>query len=157
MMSTMAGQPACSQGKPQGVAACILEQTIDTDVDMEVKAVERWGGLLACSFILAACSAMDAAHDSPDYYRHSLSQLSEPLDGGDYLWFDVKLTPEYPDQSEVAEEQRMEWLTAWLEVRKICANGYDIIERRPFDFLEHNPARYDLRYKVRCAPPPATG
>ena len=47
-------------------------------------------------------------------------------------------------------EQRMEWLEGWLEVRKLCANGYEILERRPFEFLEHNPAQYDLRYKVQC-------
>jgi hypothetical protein len=33
-------------------------------------------------------------------------------------------------------------------------NGYTIIERRPFDYMENNPARYDLRYKVQCAVAP---
>ena len=101
---------------------------------------------------LAGCSAMDAMHESPDYYRHSLSQLSQPLDGTstDFFWFDVKLSPEYPDNNEAAEAVRMQWLTVWLESRKACLNGYEILERRKFDFSEHNPARYDLRYKVQC-------
>ena len=81
-------------------------------------------------------------------------QLSKPMDGGDYYWYDVKLTPEYPEDSEAAEQRRMEWLSAWLEVRKTCTNGYEILERREFDFMEHNPAQYDLRYKVQCSPPP---
>lgn len=106
---------------------------------------------------LAACGNMQSIHDSPDFDRHSLSQLSKPMDGGDYYWFDVKLTPEYPADSEAAEAVRMEWLSAWLETRKTCTNGYEILERREFDFLEHNPAQYDLRYKVRCAMPSAAG
>ena len=97
---------------------------------------------------LAACST--SIHDSKAYYRHSLSQLSTPPGGGDYVWFDVKLTPEYPESNEIAEQKRMEWLQEWLEVRKLCANGYEVLERRPFEFLEHNPANYDLRYKVQC-------
>ena len=97
---------------------------------------------------------MDSMHESPDYDRHSLSQLRKPMEGNDYMWFDVKLSPEYPDDSEAAEAARMQWLTDWLAVRKMCAHGYEILERREFDFLEHNPAQYDLRYKVRCAPPP---
>lgn len=101
---------------------------------------------------VAGCSAMDSMHESPDYYRHSLSQLSQPLDGtsADFFWFDVKLSPEYPDNNEAAEAARMQWLTAWLETRKACMNGYEILERRKFEFTEHNPARYDLRYKVQC-------
>ena len=50
---------------------------------------------------------------------------------------------------------RMQWLEGWLERRGLCVHGYEVLERRAFDFLEHNPARYDLRYKVQCtvAPP----
>jgi hypothetical protein len=104
--------------------------------------------LIASSVLLSACST--SIHDSADYYRHSLSQLSTPMGGGDFMWFDVKLTPEYPDNNEAAETVRMQWLTAWLANRKMCMNGYDVIERREFEFLEHNPAQYDLRYKVQC-------
>lgn len=100
--------------------------------------------------VLAACDAM---HESPDFYRHSMSQLSTPRGGGDFLWFDVKLTPEFPEGSPEAEAKRMEWLEGWLEVRKLCAAGYTVLERRPFDFLEDNPAQYDLRYKVQCKVP----
>ena len=75
-------------------------------------------------------------------------------DGG-YYWFDVKLTPEFPDNNEAAEAVRMQWLGEWLAIRKTCLAGFDVLERRPFDFLEHNPGQYDLRYKVTCvvAPP----
>ena len=107
---------------------------------------------LACvcltALLVAACGP--SIHDSKDFARHSLSQLSAPRDGGDFVRFDVKLTPEYPDKNELAEQKRMEWLEDWLAVRKLCANGYEILERREFDFLEHNPAQYDLRYKVQC-------
>jgi len=109
-----------------------------------------------CAVLLVLSGCSKSIHDSKDYYRHSLSQLSDPQEGGDYVWFDVKLTPEYPKSNENAEAKRMEWLEDWLEVRKLCANGYEIMERREFGFLEHNPGRYDLRYKVQCTvPPPA--
>jgi hypothetical protein len=98
--------------------------------------------------MLAGCSK--SIHDSKDYARHSMSQLSDPTEGGGFVWFDVKLTPEYPDDNELAEDKRMEWLEDWLEVRKLCSNGYEIKDRREFGFLEHNPGRYDLRYKVQC-------
>lgn len=109
------------------------------------------GVLLVAVIVVSGLNACSTSiHDSKDYYRHRLSQLSVPSEGGDFVWFDVKLTPEYPDNNELAEQKRMEWLEGWLEKRKLCANGYEILERRPFDFLEHNPARYDLRYKVQC-------
>lgn len=101
--------------------------------------------------LLSGCLSV---HQSEDFTRHTLSQLSSPLDQSDYFWFDVKITPELPDKSEAAEARRMEWLSAWLNAHKLCAAGYEIDERRPFEFLEHNPARYDLRYKVRCKVPP---
>ena len=101
--------------------------------------------------LVGGCATM---HESQDFARHTMSQLSSPLDQGDYFWFDVKTTPELPEKSAAAEARRMEWLAAWLETRKLCGAGYEIIERRPFEFLEHNPARYDLRYKVQCEVPP---
>jgi len=97
--------------------------------------------------LIAGCASI---HESEDYRRHTLSQLAAPMDGGDFYWFDVTVTPEMPDESEAAEAVRMEWVSAWLESRRLCPNGYSIIERRPFEFLEHNPADHDLRYKVRC-------
>lgn len=106
------------------------------------------------SVALCGCSSL---HESVDHERHSLSQLSIPRGGGDHLWFDVKLTPEYPDNSSAAEAVRMQWLTGWLERRGVCPHGYDILERRAFEFLEDNPARFDLRYKVRCAAAPPPG
>lgn len=114
--------------------------------------MNRFWLVLVVAAVLAGCGK--SIHDSKDFYRHSMSQLSNPQGGGDYLWFDVKLTAEYPDKNENAEAKRMEWLEGWLEVRKLCANGYNILERRPFEFLEHNPAQYDLRYKVQCEVPP---
>lgn len=108
-------------------------------------------GMTLALFILSACQSM---HESPDYERHSSSQISVPLEGGDFYWFDVKLTAELPANSDVAEAQRMRWLESWLALRKVCAEGYEILERREFGFLEHNPARYDLRYKVRCSATP---
>ena len=100
--------------------------------------------------LLVMLGGCESLHESPDYERHTLSQVSQPLDGSKYYWFDVTLTPEMPEESESAEALRMEWLAVWFENKKYCPNGYTILERRPFEFLEHNPARHDLRYKVQC-------
>lgn len=100
--------------------------------------------------VLFALTGCDALHDSRDYERHSNSRISKPLSGGDFFWFDVRLTPAMPLESEQAEQQRQVWLQTWLVQRKLCPAGYEILERRPFEFLEHNPERLDLRYKVRC-------
>jgi hypothetical protein len=106
-------------------------------------------------FAVLVISGCDHMHESPDFERHSNSQLSVPPEGGDYYWFDVKLSAEFPEANVNAEAKRMEWLQGWLDARNVCAHGYVIIERREFGFLEHNPAHYDLRYKVQCdvAPP----
>ena len=97
--------------------------------------------------MLAGCAQM---HDSTDYERHANSRISTPLAGGDFIWFDVKLTPALPLENAEAERRRMIWLQAWLEQRNLCQAGFEIEERRPFEFLEHNPAQMDMRYKVRC-------
>lgn len=103
--------------------------------------------LVAVALMGTGCDRM---HDNRDYERHSNSRISNPLAGGDYIWFDVKLTPALPLDNEMAERQRQIWLQSWLTQRKLCPAGYEIVERRPFEFLEHNPAHMDLRYKVRC-------
>ncbi len=99
--------------------------------------------------MLVGCAGM---HESPDFERHRFSQLSEPFERTGILHFDVTFGPNYPDDDAVAEAKRMEWLASWLEQRKMCLDGYEILQRRPFGMLEHNPARYDLRYEVKCKP-----
>lgn len=96
---------------------------------------------------LAACSSL---HESPDFERHRYSQLSEPFDRNDVVYFDVTFDPNYPDGDPAAEAKRMEWLSSWLEQRKMCLDGYEILRRRQFDMLESNPARHDIRYEVKC-------
>ncbi len=94
-------------------------------------------------------------HESPDFQRHRLSQVVVPYDKNDLIYFDVTITPEYPDDDAAAEETRMKWLGQWLDTRGMCPSGFEIVERRPFEFLEDNPARHDLRYEVRCRTEPA--
>ncbi len=102
-------------------------------------------GLLG--ILLVACTNI---HESPDYERHRYSQLSEPFERNDVLYFDVTFDPNFPDGDPAAEAKRMEWLSGWLEQRNMCPDGYEILKRRPFEMLEHNPARYDIRYEVKC-------
>jgi len=105
-----------------------------------------WSAVLL-AVVLVGCSSI---HESPDFVRHSYSQLSEPFERNDVVYFDAVFDPNYPDGDPVAEAKRMEWLSGWLEQRKMCADGYEILKRRPFDMLENNPGRYDIRYEVKC-------
>lgn len=100
--------------------------------------------------LLAGCAQM---HDSEDFRRHTMSRISQPHGGGDFFWFDVKITPALPLENEAAEQQRQIWLQTWLVQRGMCPDGYEVVERRPFEFLEDNPARLDIRYKVQCIVP----
>ena len=98
--------------------------------------------------LLSGCQS--SMHDSADYNRHTYSRITNPLDGGAYLWIDVKTTASMPEDDEQVIAQHKVWLEAWLLQRKLCLHGYEILEKRPFEFLEHNPARLDVRYKVSC-------
>ena len=106
---------------------------------------------------LAACSMSQSLRNSmsnsADYDRHRMSRLVMPMDGvgsQDTMVFEATISPTYPADDPAAEEQRMAWLASWLEVRKLCPAGYEILERRPFETLEYNPAHHDLRYELRC-------
>lgn len=103
--------------------------------------------LVAGIGLLVGC---DAIHESKDFERHRYSQLSEPRDRDDVLYFDVKFDVNYPEDNPVAERIRMDWLESWLNQRKACVDGYEIDSGRPFDPMEYNPGQYDRRYVVRC-------
>lgn len=106
-------------------------------------------GLAAAGIALLLASCTDI-HQSKDFERHRFSQLVVPYDRNDVVYFDVTFSPDMPDDNDAAEARRMEWLQSWLGARNLCPTGYDILERRPFDFLEDNPGRHDLRYVVSC-------
>lgn len=113
-----------------------------------VRAAGRLAGLLGVGLLaLAGCTDI---HQSQDFERHRNSQLVLPYDRPGVIYFDALLSPAYPDGDPAAEAQRMAWLAQWLELRKLCPAGYDVLARRPFDFLEDNPAHFDIRYEVAC-------
>jgi PBP1b-binding outer membrane lipoprotein LpoB len=99
------------------------------------------------ALLFVGCASLN---ESPDFVRHRYSQLTEPYDRSDVVYFDVMFDPSYPDNDSAAEAKRMEWLSDWLEKIHMCPDGYEIVTRRPFDMLENNPARYDIRYEVKC-------
>lgn len=102
--------------------------------------------LLFTVVLLSACTDI---HKSADYERHQYSQLVVPYDRTDVMYFDVTFNAEFPDD-EAAEATRMEWLMAWLGQRNMCADSFEIVDRRPFDAMENNPAHHDIRYEVKC-------
>lgn len=99
--------------------------------------------------LVLLASACADIHKSADFERHRYSQLSEPYDRKDVMYFDATFTAEFPD-NETGEAKRMEWLQAWLAQRNICTAGFEIVKRRPFETMESNPAQHDIRYEVRC-------
>lgn len=121
-----------------GISMCVEKFTLR-------KLLERTSLVLIVT-LASACADM---HKSADFERHRYSQLVVPYDRNDVMYFDVTFNAEFPD-NEAAEATRMEWLNAWLEQRNICAGSFEIVARRPFDPMESNPARHDIRYEVKC-------
>jgi hypothetical protein len=105
--------------------------------------------VIALLVMLAGCAA-DVLDKSADFDRHRYSRIVQPFDKPDKIYFDVLFTGEYPADDPVAEQARMAWLQAWLEQRRLCASGHEVAARRPFDYLEDNPAGYQQRWEIRC-------
>ena len=118
-------------------------------------------GHLSCPFVsliivaglLAGCA--DSLEKSADFDRHRYSQLVSPYDRPNVIYFDVIFSPEYPAEDAAAEAVRLRWLAGWLDQRHRCPAGFEVAERRPFAYLEDNPARYEQRYVIRCKPAPS--
>lgn len=103
----------------------------------------RLTALPAYLALLAAC----ATGPSDDFERHSYSRLLEVEGGsGEYVFESRETWSGAAD----AESVRMRWLAQWLELRGVCAAGYEVVDRRRFGPLEYNPLQADLRYLVRC-------
>jgi len=102
--------------------------------------------------VLAGCAA-DVLDKSADFDRHRYSRLVQPYDKPDKIYFDVLFSGDYPADDPVAEAARMDWLQAWLTQRRLCASGHEVALRRPFDYLEDNPAGYQQRWEIRCVSP----
>lgn len=109
---------------------------------------------LASLVLLAGCAA-DVLDKSADFDRHRNSRIVQPFDKPDKIYFDVRFSPEYPADDPAADEARMIWLQAWLEQRRLCTAGHEVAARRPFDYLEDNPAGYQERWEIRCVVPAA--
>ena len=109
-------------------------------------------GLLLGAWLLAtligACT--DVLDKSADFDRHRYSQLEQPHDHPDRIYFDVQFSADFPEDNSAADAQRMLWLETWLAQQRLCPNGFEVVSRRPFDYLEDNPAGYQQRWEVRC-------
>lgn len=104
--------------------------------------------LLACALlVLAGCEEM---HQSVDYDRHSSSNLRTPTGSPGILVFEARVTASAPEDSAEGEAIRMQWLDGWLEQRRLCPGGYEILERRKHSRQDANPYGFDLRYELRC-------
>lgn len=109
--------------------------------------------LVALSVLVGACTGN--IHHSGDFERHRHSQLVQPAAKPEAIFFDVLFSPDYPAADPAADATREAWLDAWLRQRQLCAAGHEVVTRRPFDYLEDNPGRYQERWEVRCLPPQA--
>ena len=112
-------------------------------------------GVLAAGVLLAGCAAM---HESADFDRHTMSNIWRSHADDTRLIFDADLNDKYPDD-EAGEAARRQWLTAWMEARGYCPQGFEILERRRYRPGEFNRYNRDLRYELRCtvAAPVAAG
>lgn len=101
--------------------------------------------------LLVGCTA--ALEQSADFDRHRYSQLVQPYNKPGAIYFDVRFDPEFPADTPAGDAARSRWLAAWLKQRQLCPDGFDVVARRPFAYLEDNPAGYDQRWEVRCRAP----
>jgi hypothetical protein len=97
--------------------------------------------------LLAACANTD---QHSDFDRHRYSQLVQPFERPGITYFDVTYTAAWQAGDPAAEEERMRWLAGWLRARGSCAESFEVLLDRPFDWNEDNPRRHDRRYEVRC-------
>ena len=104
--------------------------------------------ILVLVVLVAGCSGTPTR--SPDFDRHRYSELVQPRDHPDRIYFDVIFSPDFPADDPAADAARMEWLQGWLKLRHLCPTGHDVVVRRPFDFLEDNPGRFAQRWEIRC-------
>ncbi len=110
--------------------------------------------ILLLALLLAGCAG-SALDKSEDFDRHRYSRLIQPYERPGQIYFDVIFSTTYPSGDAAADQVRTRWLEAWLAQRRLCAEGHEVALRRPFEYLEDNPAGYQERWEVRCRP--ATG
>lgn len=70
------------------------------------------------------------------------------------LVFEASVSPDYPANDDNAEAVRHAWISQWLERRRLCANGFIVLDRVELGSASDNPYRHDLRYTLRCASAP---
>jgi hypothetical protein len=111
--------------------------------------------MLILAVLVAGCASVDKALDkSEDFDRHRYSQLVQPFEHRERIYFDVVFTADFPEDDPAADAARMAWLKGWLKQRHLCAAGHEVAIRRPFDFFEDNPAGYQQRWEIRCLAAP---
>jgi hypothetical protein len=103
---------------------------------------------LVMALVLAGCAG--ALDKSVDFDRHRYSQLVQPFDRPNEIYFDVIFAADFPADDPAADQSRAAWLDGWLKQRRLCPAGYEVLNRRPFDYLEDNPAGYQQRWEIRC-------
>jgi len=109
--------------------------------------------VLALAVLLAGCT--ETLSKSADFDRHRYSELVQPRDHPDRIYFDVIFSSDFPADEPAADKARMVWLRGWLEQRHLCPAGQEVVARRPFGFYEDNPGGYQQRWEIRCLTVPA--
>ncbi len=79
-----------------------------------------------------------------------MSRLIMPS-AGDNIVFEASVSPDYPLDSQAAEQERRRWMQQWLERTGSCPDGFEIIDRVRLGDSIDNPYRHDLRYTLRCS------
>ena len=102
----------------------------------------------ALALLVAGCAS--TLEKSADFDRHRYSQLVQPFDRRGQIYFDVVFNAAYPADDPVADAKRTAWLGAWLAQKRLCAGGHAVTTRRPFEYLEDNPAGFQQRWEIRC-------
>jgi len=107
--------------------------------------------IIALAALVAGCAG--TLDKSEDFDRHRYSALVQPFDRPGTIYFDVIFSADFPADDPAADATRMAWLRGWLEQRRLCPAGHEVAVRRPFDYLEDNPAGFQQRWEIRCLTP----
>lgn len=106
--------------------------------------------LVALVALLASGCAIEEKSRA-DFDRHNNSMLRASYQDPSILVFEARAGAAWPEDSESAEALRIGWLEQWLDIRGLCGNGYEIIQRDPIPIGQPNFYDMDLRYLVKCA------
>jgi len=103
-------------------------------------------------FIILALLAqlMIACASFPSDYDRSVMSTFTPVPGTDNKYiFQTQTGHPYKHNSEKAEKVRHQWIKRWMEINKVCLNGYTVESRKKVQVTD-DEYHVNLIYQLKC-------